>query len=184
MPAQASDSLNIQKGQTYPDIDLIDQTGQRFKLSDLKGKILVVEPVGMNCPASQAFSGAHDVGSFQNNAVQKGLQSVPKLIPRYTQGMPFPNREVVFVQILFYDMNFGPAQPDDAKKWAEHFKLDKANNEIVAVPAKDMRSNTTYNLIPGLQLIDKDFVLRSDSSGHHPQDNMYDTLIPMIPELQ
>ncbi|MBL4805443.1 MAG: hypothetical protein JKY71_11315 [Alphaproteobacteria bacterium] len=182
-PAQADSLPEPQKGQLYPDMELIDQTGHRFKLSDLKGKIIVVEPVGMNCPASQAFSGAHDVGSYQNNAVQNDLQSVPKLIPEYAQGMPFPNREVVFVQILFYDMNLGQAQPEDARKWAEHFKLEKAKNEIVAVPAEDMRSTTTYKQIPGLQLIDQNFVLRSDSSGHHPKDNMYDTLIPMIPKL-
>lgn len=179
----AAGSWAPQKGQPYPDIDLIDQTGKQFKLSDFKGKVIVVEPVGMNCPACQAFSGAHDVGSFENNAVQSGLPSVPKLFPRYADGMPFPNKEVVFVQILFYDMQFGAPKPADAKKWAAHFKLNKSDNEIVAVPVKDMRNATTYKMIPGFQLIDKEFVLQSDSSGHHPQDNLYTTLIPMIPKL-
>lgn len=181
--SQADDAWKPVKGQIYPDIDLIDQNGRQFKLSDYKGKVIVIEPVGMNCPACQAFSGAHNVGSFENNAVQTGLSSAKELFPRYTDGMEFPNPDVVFVQILFYDMRFGAPKPEDAKKWAKHFKFDQKDNEIVAVPLKDMRSSTTYNMIPGFQLLDRSFVLKSDSSGHHPQDNMYKTLIPMIPKL-
>ncbi len=40
-----------------------------------------------------------------------------------------------------------------------------------------------YNLIPGFQLIDRDFVLRYDASGHHPRDSLWDDLLPAIPRL-
>ncbi len=180
---QAQESWTPQKGQIYPDLELIDQEGVRFRLSDLKGKIVVIQPVGMNCPACQAFSGAHDIGSFEKNAVQPGVPSALKLFPRYTEGMPFPNKDVIFIQILFYDMKFGPPKLEDAQKWAAHFQLNKKDFEIVAVPVKDMRSDTTYKMIPGFQLLDRDFILRSDSSGHYPQDNLYKTLIPMVPDL-
>ncbi len=36
------------KGEIYPDLDLIDQSGARFLLSTLKGRPILMEPVGMS----------------------------------------------------------------------------------------------------------------------------------------
>jgi cytochrome oxidase Cu insertion factor (SCO1/SenC/PrrC family) len=33
----------------YPDLHLIDQTGSPTRLSDFKGKVILVEPIGMPC---------------------------------------------------------------------------------------------------------------------------------------
>lgn len=172
-----------QIGEAYPDLDLIDQDGKAFRLSELKGYVIIVEPVGMNCPACQAFSGAHDVGAFENNPVQSGLSSFRKLLPAYAGGLRFPHKDIIFVQLLLYDMNLDPPAPDDAARWARHFGFEKANREIVAVSPQDLRSDASYNLIPGFQLIDRDFILRSDSTGHSPRDDLYRMLLPMVPEV-
>lgn len=170
-------------GQSYPDLTLIDQRGKTFRISDYKGKVIIIEPIGMNCPACQAFSGAHEVGSYKNNDVQSGLPSIKKLMPRYANDISLPHKDIVFIQLLLYDMKLEAPTAQDAKDWAKHFGFKKGDNEIVAISTSDMRSNASYKLIPGFQLIDKDFVLRSDSTGHHPRDSLYKTLLPMVPSL-
>lgn len=170
-------------GQPYPDLQLIDQNGNPFQLSSLKGRVILLEPVGMTCPACQAFSGAHDVGPFGGGVAGQGLSSVQKLLPQYAKGLRLPRHDVVIVQLLLYDMRMGPPKPKDAADWAKHFGLKMGENEIVAVSPYDLRSQIAYNLVPGFQLIDKNFILRSDSSGHHPQHNLYTHLFPMVPRL-
>ncbi|MBI3928653.1 MAG: redoxin family protein [Armatimonadetes bacterium] len=51
-------------GKPYPDLKLVNQDGNTVELSRFKGQVLLVEPVGMTCPACNAFAGAHDVGPF------------------------------------------------------------------------------------------------------------------------
>ena len=46
----------------YPDLHLVDQDGKLTRLSEFKGKIILVEPIGMPCQACQAFCGGHHVG--------------------------------------------------------------------------------------------------------------------------
>ncbi|MDH3285081.1 MAG: hypothetical protein OEQ13_10100, partial [Acidobacteriota bacterium] len=64
-------------GERYPDLELLDQTGRRMRLSELSGRPILLEPVGMSCPACQAFSGAHrdGVGPFGDVRPQQGLGS-------------------------------------------------------------------------------------------------------------
>lgn len=170
-------------GQSYPDLELIDQKGKAFKISDFKEKTIIVEPIGMNCPACQAFSGAHDLGAFEGNAIQNGLPSMKKLLPRYAAGIKLPHKDIVFIQLLLYDMKMNAPTAEDAAKWAEHFNFRINENEIVAISPHDLRGHASYNLIPGFQLIDKKMILRSDSTGHRPKDSLYETLLPMIPNL-
>jgi hypothetical protein len=169
--------------QPYPDLTLIDQEGEEFKLSKFKGKVIIVEPIGMNCAACQAFSGGHVYGPFQNNAVQEGLPSFHQLMYRFNKNLVFPNPDIIFIQLLLYDMQLQAPDPSHAQVWAEHFKLRKSENTIVAVSPADMRNNKTFNLIPGFQLIDRNFILRVDSTGHRPQHDLYKELIPAIPAL-
>src|SRR5262245_47616048 len=61
-------------GKPFPDMELADQDGKATRLSEFKGKVLLVEPVGMACPACQAFSGAlGKPGCFKGATAQKGL---------------------------------------------------------------------------------------------------------------
>ncbi|MDV6032997.1 MAG: hypothetical protein F9B45_23510 [Phycisphaera sp. RhM] len=58
--------------------------------------------------------------------------------------------------------------------------MDRDANQIVLRGDPSMLSRQTYEMIPGFQLIDRDFVLRSDSCGHHPHDDLYKDLLPML----
>ncbi|MFT5387274.1 MAG: hypothetical protein ACI9E5_000401 [Candidatus Omnitrophota bacterium] len=170
-------------GREYPkDVKFHDQTGELMTMAAFEGKIIFIEYVGMNCPACQAFSGANkpEIGAFKNNAVQVGLDSIEQYFNLYAGGVKFSDERVVYVAILLYDMTLGQPKVDDARKWAEHFKLSKDRQEYVFVANTDLRSDASYNLIPGFQLLDKTLLLRSDSSGHHPKQDLYRTLLPMV----
>ena len=167
----------------YPDLELIDQNGETFKLSYLKGKVIIIEPIGMNCPACQAFSGANEYGAFQNNPVEKYSKSFRKIFPLYAKGLKLPSKDIIFVQLLLYDMKMGKPTPEDARNWAQHFNIFRKHNHFVAVSPHDLRGPGSFNLIPGFQLIDRNFILRIDSTGHNPKHNLYKHLIPMTPEF-
>ena len=169
-------------GKPYPALELVDSKGKIIHLADFKGKVIVVEPVGMTCPACNAFSGGKDKGGFKGAEVQGGLSSSEAFFPQYA-GVSLHDSRIVFVQLLLYNMQMqGPTQ-DDAALWAEHFGLDKSDNTYVLAGGKELVSPASYNLIPGFQLIDKDFILRSDATGDSPKESIWTSLLPMVPKL-
>lgn len=168
---------------SYPDLEVIDQDGNRWNLSRFKGKVIIVEPIGMTCPACQAFAGAHKKGSYGNITPQSNLEDFETYFNGYTGGMNLNDDGIVLVELLLYDLKMGHPGVDDAKGWAEHFGMKTGNNHYVVVPASDMRNKATYDLIPGYQLIDKNFTLRSDSTGHNPRDDLWRVLLPMVPTV-
>ena len=175
-----------QMNKQYPDIGLIDQEGKAFKLSDFRGKIILIETIDMAMAQSQAYSGAATFGPFgaKTAEVDKKLQPIQAIIGKYSEGkITLPNPDIIYVKIIFYNATAAQALPTDATNWAEHFKLSKADNIFVAVPDKDLRIAATTSLLPGFQLIDRAFNLRVDSSGLTPKHNLEMTLIPLIPKL-
>ena len=170
-------------GESYPDLLLIDHEGREFRLSELKGKVLLVEPVGMNCPACNAFAGAQVRGGFNGLRPQQNLESIEKYLPRYAGGVDIGNPDLKVIHLLLYDFNMRQPSVNDAKAWAEHFGLDRQDNIIVAVSKSDLRGKASFAMIPGFQLVDRDFVLRQDATGHRPRHNLFSELLPMIPNL-
>lgn len=170
-------------GEPYPDLTLIDQTGQPVRLSSFKGSVILIEPVGMTCPACQAFSGAHRRGSFGGITPQQGLPSIEELFPRYAGGLSLSDDRIVFVQILFYSMSMEAPRPADARRWAEHFGIDRAKNHVVLTGTKDLLGEASFNMIPGFHLVDRNFIFQADSAGHNPRHNLFTHLLPMVPQL-
>ncbi|MFQ5960639.1 MAG: peroxiredoxin family protein [Candidatus Methylomirabilales bacterium] len=170
-------------GEPYPDLELFDQTGQKVRLSSFKGSVLLIEPVGMTCPACQAFAGAHRHGSFEGVVPQHGLPSIEELFPRYTNGLSLDDDRIVLVQLLLYSMSMGAPSPDDARRWAEHFRMDRSKNFVVLAGTEGLLGPASYNMIPGFQLVDRNFILRADSTGHHPRHDLWRYLLPMVPQL-
>jgi hypothetical protein len=166
----------------YPDLELVDQAGQKVKLSSFKGRVILVETVGMNCSACQAFAGAHETGAFEGVAPQKGLESIEKLFAKHA-GIPFDDSRFVFVQLLLYSMSMKAPTADDARRWAEHFGMERSGDRIVLAGEPWLLGTASYDLIPGFQLIDQHFVQRSDSTGHQPRHNLYTHLLPMVGKL-
>lgn len=167
----------------YPDLKLYDHIGRTFQLSDFKGRVIVIEPIGMNCPACQAFSGAHKYGPFRNSQAQKNVPSFDKIFYKYIPELEFNDRHVIFVQLLIYDMNMKHPGPNDAINWGRHFRISSKKGHFTAVSLVDLRGQDSYKMIPGFQLIDRQFILRADSTGHNPQDDLYYKLLPLLDEI-
>lgn len=178
--SQAEVAWPPRAGQGFPDVQLVDQAGASVRLSRFRGKVILVEYIGMNCPACQAFAGAHDRGPLGKVRPQPGLDSIEKLFPAYTRGLSLDDERIVFVQVLLYDLSMGAPTSDDARRWARHFRPERSKGTVVLVPKKDLRSPGSYKLIPGFQLIDKNFAVRWDSTGHHPRHNLYKELLPAV----
>lgn len=169
--------------QRYPDLELVDQTGALVRLSSFEGSVILIEPVGMTCAACQAFSGAHRRGAFGGIVPQQGLLSIEELFPRFASGLSFSDDRLVFVQLILYSMSMGAPSPDDVRAWARHFGFERSKNRIVLAGTASLLGPASFNMVPGFQLVDRNFVLRADSTGHSPRHNLFDHLLPMVPQL-
>jgi hypothetical protein len=170
-------------GEVYPDLRLVDQTGRTTSLSSFKGHVVLVEMIGMTCPACQGFSGAKKVGTFGGVDSDGGLTGIDELMSQYAPGVTFPSDDLVFVQILLFDMKMGAPTGDDARAWAEHFHRDAAKHEYVLAGGPALHNQASYVMVPGFQLVDRSFVLRWDATGHNPRHNLYRELLPAIPKI-
>lgn len=170
-------------GKSYPDIQGIDQGGQVVKLSSFKGSVVLVELIGMTCAGCQGFVGGNRVGGYGGITPQKDLKSVEDYFPVYTPGLSLKDSGVVYVQVLCYSLTLKAPTPEDVKKWAEHFKVDRSKNHIVIAASPELFGKDTFGMIPGFHLVDKNFNFAADSAGHHPKQNFFTDLLPMIPKL-
>lgn len=173
------------KGEPYPDLELVDQTGARTRLSSFRGKIVLVEPIGMNCPGCNAFVGANraEIGHFEGIRPQRGLKSIEEYAASHAGGLRLDDPRVVYVHLLLYSLKMKAPTADDARRWAAHFGMDRAKNQVVLAADARFIGPASYKMIPGFHLIDAEGILRSDSSGHHPKENLYTQLLPLLGKL-
>jgi hypothetical protein len=172
-------------GQFYPDLVLKDQTGQVTAISDFRGKVVLVEVVGLTCRACHAFAGGNEpeVSRFRDIEPQRGLAS----IEQYTRGyanLSLGHPDIVFVQLVLYGMDGRtPASEDDTRAWARHFRMDRDKNQVVLIGDQRFISAETRKLIPGFHLIDQNGILRAMSSNDPRHDRLHDTLLPKLASL-
>lgn len=171
-----------QLGEPFPDLYLYSNKGKQH-LSDFRGKVILVEPIGMNCPACNAFNGGNGVaGGYSGTTPESGLNSIEELLLRHAQlSLDDPN--IILVHLLLYNMNLRTPSEEDAHHWAKHFNWEGRDNVYVMVGDARYINKVSYDMIPGFYLIDRDFILRSDSTGHRPKNGLVSHLIAMIPEL-
>lgn len=172
-------------GQFYPDLALKDQTGQVTAISDFRGKVILVEVVGLTCPACHAFAGGNEpeVGRFRGIEPQRGLGSIES----YTRGyakLSLDHPEIIFVQLVLYGMDGRtPASEEDARAWARHFGMNRDRNQVVLIGDQRFISAETRKLIPGFHLIDQNGILRAMSSNDPRHDRLHETLLPKLASL-
>lgn len=168
---------------TFPEIEFTNYDGRKIHLSDFKGKVVLVEPVGMNCPACNAFSGGHKKGGFRGLRPQRGLKSIEEYLETRLGKQVAFHDDLVMVQILLYNYSMGAMTIEDAKIWAEHFGFDQRRNFYVLFSETDLRGKASFRMIPGFQLLDRESILRIDSTGDRPRHNLFSDLLPMIARL-
>jgi len=182
--AELPDPWPPRVGEPYPDLELLDAQGRRMHLSSLAGRTILLEPIGMNCPACNAFAGANQPGRGGLNGLkpQGGLPSIFESLEQWAGGVSLDDGRLALVHLLLYDYGMQAPDVEDARHWDEHFEVSR-HGGVVLVPARDLRGPASYKMIPGFQLIDDRFVLRYDSSGHRPRHNLWQELLPALPAI-
>ncbi|MEK7483263.1 MAG: hypothetical protein AABZ60_02910, partial [Planctomycetota bacterium] len=170
-------------GEPYPDLKLMDQTGQEVQLSSFKGSVILISPIGMSSSGSQAWCGAHHFEAFQGGSPQQELKSIEEYFTDYNPGLSLDEMDIVHIHLILYNMTMGPPSLPEIQAWAEHFQRDRSKNQIVLAGTQALINSFTYKMIPGYQLIDQNFILRSDAGGLEAPDNLYLHLLPLIPQL-
>ena len=171
-----------EKNSAYPDLNLRDQAGRLRKLSEFKGKVILLEPVGMSCPACIAFSGGQQRGPFRGVRPQLNLDSIEHYVREFG-NITLDHPDLVFVQLLLFNENLEPPQPGDVASWAEHFGMYRSPHQVVLGGNSSLANAASQAIVPGFQLIDRNFVLRMDSTGERPADDLYRDLLPAIRRL-
>ncbi|MBP9090681.1 cytosine permease [bacterium] len=168
-------------GRTYPEIELCDLTGKKVKLSSYAGRVILLEPIGMSCPACQAFVGGEKKGGINGVTPQGGTSSLESYLA--AAGVSPTDTRVVHVQLLLYGPNLGVPTLAEAQAWAKHFDFGRRSNEVLLVGDQRYINQHSYDMIPGMQLIDKNFVLVCDATGHNPRSSLFGELIPSVSKL-
>jgi len=167
-------------GQFYPNVILKDQTGQVTALSDFRGKVVLVEVVGLTCRACHAFAGGNEFGQFRGIKPQKGLGSIEQYARGYAK-LSLDHPDIVFVQLVLYGMDGrSPPSEQDARAWARHFHMDRDKNRVVLIGDQRFISPETRRLIPGFHLVDQNGVLRAMSSNDPRHDSLHGSLLPKL----
>jgi hypothetical protein len=173
-------------GERYPNLRLRNPRGERVELESLEGKVVLVEPIGMDCPACNAFAGGNRPGAsgFQGVQPQGGLPSIDEMLDQYAGGVSLSDDRIVLVHLLLYRPGRDrPPKLETAQLWAKHFGIEESSDVLVLVGEPYLIGPASYNMIPGFQLIDSNFVLRFDSAGHHPTHNLWRDLLPAVSSL-
>jgi hypothetical protein len=172
------------RGGRYPNLTLYDHRGQLVALASLRGKVILLEPVGMTCEACQSLSGAGKFGCFGHQPAQAGIDALEDYFPRYTGGISLSDPRIAYVQVLLYGLDLHAPSPADAKAWAHHFKFEERSNVYVLAGTPELIGPASFAMIPGFQLIDKNFVLRAWWYGETGTgDDLWTKLLPMVPQL-
>ncbi len=168
-------------GQEFPNLYLHTNKGGRHRLSEFRGKVIIIEPVGMTCPACNAFNGGNQIGGYQGVKPQQGVSSLKEMLKG--QGVDISDPRLTIVNLLLYNMQMQAPTQEDVSTWAEHFGWKDHNNVYVMAGDKRYINKASYTMIPGFYLIDKDFILRSDATGHNPKHGIGNHLLPLLPKL-
>lgn len=171
-----------ERNRTYPDLALLDQDGHPTRLADFQGKVILVEMVGMTCPACIAFSGGRDKGAFGNVQPQANLEPIQVYVRRFGR-IRMDDPRLAFVQIILFNQQMKAPSAAEVKAWAEHFGFRGNQNHYVLAGSSSMATSASREIVPGFQLIDKNFILRVDCTGREPADNFYTDLLPQIRRL-
>ena len=169
-------------GQTAPTLQVVDHRGEPFDLANLTEKVVLLEYVGMQCPACQSLSDAESFGTFGGVSAQPMLQSVKQLLERFGAGTDIQDDRLVFAQLILYDLDTGSPSFETVQDWASHFQFDQRPNHYVLKGTPQLQSKIPTSMVPGFLLIDKQGLVRCLSDKSDPLV-LYEELLPMVPRL-
>lgn len=93
------------------------------------------------------------------------------------------DEDIVFVHLLLFGMDMQAPSLADAREWAEHFGIAGRPNHVVLLADPRMLGGKTRSMVPGLQVVDRDFVLRYDSAGNGSKHDLWTETLPGVKAL-
>ncbi len=169
-------------GKPFPDVTLVDHRGEMLRIGDFAGKVVLVHPVAMSSPASNAFAGGGTLGGVGGVRPQAGLQSLEFYLARYGNAR-LDDSGLALVHLLLYDLEADAPDREDAALWADRFRLDERPNVHVVTPRTDLRGRASAGVIPGVFLVDKRGFVRYAAAGRPQRHDLFRELLPAAPSL-
>ena len=165
-------------GERYPDMALHDLEGRAVRLSSLAGKVLLISPIGTTSPGSIGFEGGPNCKPLAGFAPQHTVDGIQDLLVEH--GVAVDHEDLLTVHLLLYSTMTAPPTAEQARQWVNHFALDERDNCVVLVGDRRYIRPETLRIIPGIQFVDRNFILRADGGGMSAPDNIYTDVIPMV----
>lgn len=188
-------------GEKYPDLPLLNDKGQVVRLAQYRGDVLLIMPIAMTSPGSQALAGGDRLGGIMGVTPQGDIASIDQLVSDFSKLTPDDPRLRV-VELIIYGPERAQARPEHIAQWAAHFHrsseqssqtTDNASlvpkaflkrvRRLTVVPSIDLRGPSSFSQIPGVQLLDKDGVLRFDATGSTPRHRIREDLLLAIADF-
>lgn len=170
------------KHRSFPDLELVDQDGELTKLSEFRGKVILIETVGSSCAASVALAGGASHGPFQGVSPQSDLEPL-RVYAREYGRFSLDDPGLVHVHLILFNRDMKAPTSQQAHAWARHFDMQRSRRQIVLAGTPKLANSKSREMVPGFLLVDTMFRLRADSTGHPPQDDLYTDLLPLAAEL-
>lgn len=169
--------------QTYPDLALQTLDGKPVNLRRFAGKPLLIELVGMPCAGCQAMLGGHrpGVGGYGGVAPQASIGALNAYLKRDARGLQVGDSSFTMVVILLYGMDMQAPSLEDARAFAQHFRLGE--REQVLVGDQRYIRDDVRSAIPGFHLVDREFRFRSDAGGGSAPHPYWSHTFPLLARL-
>lgn len=165
----------------YPNLALIDEHGTTVPLSVFRGKVTLIHAVSMGCSLCQALSGSDRFGPFGMTMPAAGVSSLESYLKSYAP-LALKSDQLQVVQIVFFDRDGNPPTADELREWSDHFHLRERGIVVLGAPMS-ISQTIGRSLVPGFQLLDRDLVLRSDSTGIVPRNDFSRQLLPQLTNM-
>jgi len=173
-------------GQAFPEIEFGMADKSVKKISDFKGKALLVELVDMASPLSLAWAGAKGrPGPLILFAPQPGVPSLRQSFKK--AGLSLEDPRLVHIQILVLSPERNPMRPWDFERWSRQFHQNLKKPPLLISGAPEFLlppyDDETLSRLPGLFLVDKNGVVRSQAAGVEAERHLQSDLLPAAASL-
>jgi hypothetical protein len=171
--------------QPYPPLVLLGIDDQWHALADLKGRPVLIHVIGMGNPASNAWAGAGDdpERGFRGVIPQVGLGTLRENLQQHAGGVALDDPRFAVVHLLLADPAGHAPSVADAREWAARFGVDGLRNHLALVGDARLATAAGLAMVPGFQLLDRDLVLRRDSTGEQPKHDLHRDLLPELARM-
>ncbi|MBX9655860.1 hypothetical protein K2Y11_19770 [bacterium] len=157
-------------GQPFPDVAFTSADGQPWRLSSLKGKVVVFLSMEMGDSNSVAVAGAKEAGMFEITSTNLDVPSLEEGARQKLPGFTFEDPRIVVVELILHNRAGFTPNAEEVKKWSDHFKPVR-RGEVITVGATDaMVGRSSVSALPGMYVIDQEGIVRFGFSNERKSE--------------